>query len=95
MNPQTPSVQVACPLVGTGHCVHDVPHCSALVSDTHTPSQLWAPVGHVPSQARSSAMHAPLQILLPVGQAGMQETPLQLTVPPVGAVHGVHEVEPQ
>ena len=60
------------------------------------PQARWLPM-HFPSQAIDLSMHAPPQTYWFVFvQTGMQLTPSQLTVPPVGAVQAwPHEVAPQ
>ena len=44
-------------------------------------------------QAFAVGMHAPAHSLVVLVQAGTQASPSQVTVPPVGAWHGVQDVE--
>jgi hypothetical protein len=97
MRPQDVPLQVAVPLLGTGHDVQEAPQEATLVSEAQTPPQLWVPAGHTPLQAFALGMHAPVagHSLVPVGQAGAHASPSHITLPPVGAAHAVHDVRPQ
>jgi hypothetical protein len=88
--PQDPLLQVAVPPAGVRHAVHMVPHVIGLLLSTQLPEQSCMPVGHVPSHERPSAMHAPAQIFVPLGQTGLHSPAMQLAVPPIGTVHGIH-----
>ena len=91
-----PSQEVALAPVGLGHAVHDVvPQVSALVLAAQIPAQLCVPAGHTPEHAAAASMQVPAQSFMPVGQAGRHVVPSQVTLPPVGIVHAVHEVVPQ
>jgi hypothetical protein len=64
--PQTPLTQVAVPPpVGQG--VHELPQLRGLVSDTHSPEQLWKPVLQTMKQL------VPLQAGVPFGAVGQGE----------------------
>lgn len=79
--------------VGVGQETHVVPQKLVLVSDWQRPLQLCVPIGQRPLQAFVLGMQAPAHRMLPLGHAGTQASPLQETVPPVGAWHAVQDVE--
>jgi len=78
--------------VGVGHDVQVEPQKVVLVSDWQMPLQLCDPVGQTPLQAFAVGMQAPAHSLVVLVQAGTHASPSQVTVPPVGAWHGVHDV---
>jgi hypothetical protein len=91
-----PSHVVVLAPVGLGHAVHDVvPQVSTLVLVAQMPAQSWVPVRHTSEHAAAAAMHAPAHSFMPVGQAGTHAVPSQVTVPPAGDWHAVHDVVPQ
>jgi hypothetical protein len=84
--------QVADEYWGTGHGLHDwVPQPFTLVSSRQTPEQLCVPPGHCPEHAIPSGRHVPTHGRWPCGHIGVHWPPTQSTVPPVGAVHGLHD----
>jgi hypothetical protein len=91
VKPQVPALQVVvAEPSGDGHGVHEVPQEAAAVSEAQTPLQLCVPVGHPPQTAEAS-MQAPLQSFCVPGQVPPQTPAVQVAVPPVMAVHEVHE----
>jgi hypothetical protein len=88
------AVQIAEPFeAGAGQAAQRVPQVATSVFETQKPLQLWVAPMHAMPQALFCATQAPLQIFCPLGQAGTQLTPLQATLPPVGATQGlVHDV---
>jgi hypothetical protein len=92
--PQVPLAQTALPFeAGAVQLLQPAPQKEVLVSAWQTPLQLCVPLGQVPLQAIAFAMQAPLHSLLPLGHAGTHASPSQVTVPPVGGWHAVHDVE--
>jgi hypothetical protein len=80
--------------VGLGQAVHEVPHVSMLVFMAQMPPQSCVPVGQSPHKL-SVGTHAPAHSLGPGGHAGTHVVPSQVTEPPVGIWHAVHDVVPQ
>lgn len=78
---------------GVAHEVHVAPQKLVLVSDWQMPLQLCVPVGQTPLHAFAVGMQAPAHSLVVLVQAGTQANPSQVTLPPVGAWHGVHDVK--
>jgi hypothetical protein len=58
--PQLVPSQVAVPVVGVGHALHELPQVSTLVFDTHRPPQLWKPVVQAMPQLDPSHVAVPL-----------------------------------
>jgi len=81
--------------VGFGQEVHEVPQESTLSFGSQMPLQSWVPDGQVPEQAEALSMHAPAQSFMPTGHAGTHAVPSQVTDPPAGFWHVVHDVAPQ
>lgn len=82
--------------LGKGQDVHDVaPQLPTLVLLAQMPEQSCVPLGQTPMHAALLAMHAPAQSFVPDGHTVMHCVPSQVTEPPVGCWHAVHEVEPQ
>jgi hypothetical protein len=94
VKPQTPFSQVALALAGTVHGVHEVPHEFTSVSGAQVPLHRWRPAGHMPAQGMPGGRQALLvgHSDVPVGQVPPHVVPSQLAVPPVGAMHAVHDV---
>lgn len=87
------ALQAADPFdAGVGHDVQVEPQKLVLVSDWQMPLQLCEPVGQTPLQAFAVGMQAPAHSLVVLVQAGTHASPSQVTVPPVGAWHAVHDV---
>jgi hypothetical protein len=78
---------------GVGQEVQLAPQKLVLVSAWQIPPQLCDPVAQTPLQAFALAMHAPAHSLVVLVHAGTQASPSQVTVPPVGVWHAVHDVE--
>lgn len=95
--PQDVPLQVAWPLAGgTGHCWQVGPQYMLSLA-RQNPLQLWSLPMHWPMQAMLLSMQAPWQMYwFELVHVGIQLTPSQLTLPPVGAEHaGPHDVAPQ
>jgi hypothetical protein len=86
---------VALAPVGFGHAMHDVPQVSTAVFGAQMPLQSCVPVAQAPEHADAASMHIPAHSFVPVGHAGMQLAPSQVTVPPAGSWHAMHDVVPQ
>ena len=52
--------QVALPMVGTGHAVHELPQVCRLLLETHMPPQLWKPLVQAMPQLVPSQVAMPL-----------------------------------
>ena len=78
---------------GVGHDVQVAPQKLVLVSDWQMPLQLCDPVAQTPLHAFAVGIQAPAHSLVVLVQAGTQASPSQVTLPPVGAWHAVHDVE--
>lgn len=90
---QVPLLQPADPCdAAPGQGEQRPPHVLTSLFDTHIPLQLCVFAGHWPLQAWLLLMHWPLQIFWPLGQAGTQLTPSQLTDPPDGDWQALHEL---
>lgn len=89
VNPHAVPSQVAAPLVGVEHGVHEAPHELALVLGWQVPLQSWVPVGQTPRHDAAVAMQVPAHSFMPVGQVPPQVVPSQVAVPPVGVVQAV------
>ena len=86
------AVHTAIPFDGVAQLLQPGPQKLALLSGWQIPEQLWVPLPHMPLHAMVLAMQAPLHSFAP-GQAGTQASPSHDTVPPpLGAVHGEHDV---
>jgi hypothetical protein len=48
--PQRAATQVAVPLSGAGHGLHEVPHDVVAVFDAQMVPQAWVPTGHMNAQ---------------------------------------------
>ena len=72
LTPQEVPSQVALPIVGTGHAVHELPQVCTLFLETHVPPQLWKPVVQAMPQLLPSQVAMPL---LGTGQAVPQDWP--------------------
>jgi hypothetical protein len=82
--------------VGKGHAVHDVvPQLATSVLVAQMPEQSWVPLGQVPLHAALLAMQVFVQSFMLEGQVGTHCVPSQVTEPPVGCVHAVHDEAPQ
>jgi hypothetical protein len=91
-----PAAHEAVALVGAVQAVHEAPHELTLVFERHRPLQACVPAGQsTPLQAWVLATQAPAQRRVFAGQAAPQLVPSHVAVPPVGAVHAVHEEAPQ
>jgi hypothetical protein len=76
---------------GAGQNTHPVPHAVVLVFGWQSPPQACCPDRQTPLHAFALGMHAPEHSCIPLGHAGWQASPSQVTVPPVGAVQGAHD----
>ena len=82
--------------VGKGHAVHDVvPQLATSVLLAQMPEQSWVPLEQTPLHAELLAMQVPAQSFMLAGQAGRHCVPSQVTEPPVGCMHAVHDEVPQ
>lgn len=81
---------------GKGHAVHDVvPQLPTSVLLAQMPEQSWVPLEQTPLQAALLAMQLPAQSFMLAGQAGTHCVPSQVTEPPAGCTHAVHDEVPQ
>ena len=90
-----PSQLVVLAPVGLGQDEHEAPQESTPSLGLQIPLQSCVPDAHTPEHAAALSMQTPAQSFIPVGQAGRHEVPSQVTDPPVGFWHVVHEVAPQ
>ncbi len=82
--------------VGKGHAAHDVvPQLATSVLLAQIPEQLWVPLAQAPLHAELLAMQVPAQSFMLVGHTGTHCVPSQVTEPPVGCMHAVHDEVPQ
>ena len=86
---------VALAPVGFRHDVHEAPHESTLVFDTHRPRQLCVADGQTPAHAAELRMHVPKHTFIPGEHAGWQSAPSQVTEPPIGCTQALHDDVPQ
>jgi hypothetical protein len=67
LTPHAVPSQVAVPVVGTGHAIHELPQVRTLLFATHNPPQLWKSVLHAMAQL------VPLQVAMPLAGTAQGE----------------------
>jgi len=97
VKPQVDALQlVEVAPAGKGHAVHDVvPQLATSVLLAQMPEQSWVPLEQTPLHAELLAMQVPAQSFMFAGQAGTHCVPSQVTEPPAGCMHAVHDEVPQ
>ncbi len=90
MKPHDAPSQVAVPLVGAAHGVHEAPQLFGLALGWQLPEQSWLPAAHTPEHDAPLSMQAPAHSFIPVGQDPPQDVPSQVAEPPLGIGQVTH-----
>jgi hypothetical protein len=89
---QAVPLHVAAPLSGTGQGSQLAPQELTLVFDRHWPLQACVVAGQVVTQRWVEEMQVPAHSWSVAEQAPPQLWPSHVAVPPVGGVHGAHDM---
>jgi hypothetical protein len=81
--------QIATPLAGAGHTVHETPQLATSLSEKQKSLQRCIPKGQSPPHDVVIGTHAPRHSFVPAGQETTQASPSHMAAPPVGATQGL------